>query len=246
MPLKVVLALVILVGVIDFFAPKALSSFFEKIASPFWNLEKTVMYEGKAISIQNIIKENEELKKDSETNEARLIEVSSIERENKALKEILGRKDLAKYVLTEILKKPPFSAYDVFIIDIGSDLGVKEKDKVYALGNIPIGEIAEVGKNISKVRLYSTNGEKLEVFIGDQNIQASAMGRGGGSFEASLPRDSKISVGDSVHIPSLGNSFIAKVEDIISEPSNPFSTILFKQPVNIYNLRWLVVETDGK
>ncbi|MDP3962278.1 MAG: rod shape-determining protein MreC, partial [bacterium] len=132
--------------------------------------------------------------------------------------------------------------YDVFILDIGDDKGLKKGDRVYARGDILIGEIAEVNGRTSKAKLYSSSGEKFGVLIGDKNIQATATGKGGGTFEIVLPHDTKIAVGDSVAVPDLTDSFFGNVEDVISEPTNPFSTVLFRQPINIYELKWLMVE----
>ncbi len=231
--LKIVIGLLVVLSVLYIFFPRVLPAFFTAIVRPFWNIEQDIRYGASSV---------EELRKiyrEEASNHARN---SAIYQENEDLKKLLGRSTVNDPLLATILKKPPFSAYDTFILDVGENHGVAKGDRVYALGNIPIGEIGEVIGNTSKVLLYSSSGEKFDILIGTSSIQATAVGKGGGYFETSLPRESKITVGDTVLVPTFSNSFVGKVEGIASEPSEPFSKILFRQPVNIYELRWVLVE----
>jgi cell shape-determining protein MreC len=212
------------------------------LARPFWNVEQSVRYGDSFVSIPDLLKENEDLRKMLANNEGKYLQAEFLEKENAELKKLLGRGEKGNSILAQILKKPPLSAYDIFILDQGSDNGIRVGNKVYALGSIPIGEIVEVTGRTSKVRLFSSAGEKYTVFIGENNIEATAYGRGGGTFEASVPRDTKITRGNAVTIPELNKNFLGRVEDIISEPSHPFAIVLFNQPLNIYELRWVEVE----
>jgi cell shape-determining protein MreC len=232
--LKIIFFIAIILVALHFFAPQVLSSTFTMVVSPLWKLTPTDQ-------------EIEDMRIKLATNENRFAQVDQIFRENEELKSLLGRStasttDSAKKVLSQILKKPPLSGYDVFILDVGIDKNIQTGNKVYALGDIPIGEIAEINGNTSKVKLYSTPGEKFDVLIGKDNIQTTATGKGGGNFEVTLPHDTKIQPGDQVLIPSLTDAFVGTVGEIISEPSHPFSTLLFRQPFNIYELRWVLVE----
>ncbi len=240
---KILFFLAILLAIFYFFFPSFFSSVFTSLVRPFWNIERTVKYGDGFVPIADIIKENEELKKKISTNENRYVGTASLISENNELKSMMGRAESTKTVLAEILKKPPFSAYDTFILDIGQNKGIEKGALVYALGNIPIGEIAEVSGGSSKVRLYSSDGQRFDVLIGPNNIEAVAVGRGGGAFETSLPRDAKINKGDAVSIPSLNNNFVANVDDIAIS-SQPFSKIFFRQPLNIYEQRWVLVKVN--
>jgi len=245
--LRIVVIAIIVLGLFYLLAPRALPSFFTTLASPFWNFEKKVRYGSAFVNVEDLIKENEELKRKVIENSNSYLGLELLKKENENLKIFLGRKstDPKDMILSVILKKPPYSAYDIFVIDIGSDYGIAVGDRVYALGPIPIGEIAEVLGKTSKVKLYSSIGEKWDVLIGEKNIEAIALGRGGGVLEATLPRDTKIKKGETVSIPALSDSFFALVEDIVSDSTNPFSTILFKQPINIYEMRWVEVEKNS-
>lgn len=233
-PLQIVLELAIFLAVFYFFFPRALPTVFTTLVKPFWNMEQGLRY-GETSS--------EELKRilaESETNSVRN---NVLLRENGELKTLLSRSPVSRPVLATILQRPPVSAYDTLILDVGQVEKVQKGNRVYALGNIPIGEIEEVIGNTSKVKLFSSSGETFSILISSTSMQTSATGRGGGYFEASMPRDAKIKVGDHVLIPDLGNAFMGTVEGIASDPSEPFSKILFRQPVNIYEMRWVLVDT---
>ncbi len=204
------------------------------MVNPVWKAESDTQL-GRA-TMEELRKTFSELETNADKNDAVL-------QENLILKTSLGRTEFKKPLLATVLKKPPFSAYDSFILDVGSAEGVKLGQHVFTLGNIPIGEIAEVFGSNSRVRLYSSSGEKFQILIGPSAIEATAMGKGGGYFEVSLPRDTKIKVGDSVHIPALTDSFVGKVDGIASDPSEPFARIHFHQAVNIYEQRWVIIDT---
>ena len=225
MPIKIISVIVLILVILYLFIPTLLSSFFAAIARPFWNIEKNVKEGTAYIS--------------PELQNATIIE---LQKENADLKKLFNERVSSSTVVAYILKKPPFSAYDTFIIDVGTNAGVKDGSKVYVMGKVIIGEIAEATPTTSKVKLYSSFGEKYEVFIGSKDIQATAIGRGGGAFEAVLPRDVKIQEGDTVTIPHLSTTVFGIVRKIIADPARAFSTILFSQPVNIYEQKWVEID----
>ncbi len=240
-PIKIILLVSILLSIVYFLFPRFLPSVFAIVARPFWNIPRIVKNGEEFVSVSNLIKENEELKKKIEENESKYYFLDFIQEENKHLKEIMGRNQSDNSILAKIIKKPPFSAYDTIIIDIGGSHGIENGDKVYALGDIILGEIVEVGIYTSKIKLYSSYGEKFNVFVGNNNIETIAYGMGGGIFFAELPRDTEVTIGDIVSVPDMVDSFAGKVYEISEEPSKPFEKIFIKQPINIYELKWLII-----
>ena len=226
-PFKIIFIVIIILLLLHFLIPRLLSNIFTTMIKPFWTINKDAEPDLEKFSngLNNLI--SIELKE-----------------ENDSLKEILNRKDDSEYVLGYILKKPPFTAYDSFILDIGTKNGIKLNDKVYVYGNILIGEIAEVSYSTSKVKLFSSYNTKYEVIIGKNNIQAVAIGRGGGNFETTVPRDVSVSEGDSITIPEISNSVFGIVGKVIADPARAFSTIIFSQPINIYEQKWVIVSLN--
>lgn len=222
--LKIIGVLAIMLTIIYTFAPKFFPNFMTIIAIPFWGVEENIRKDHIIIStelrdamVNELLKENHELKATMHRNSSSTVPS-----------------------LAFIVKKPPFTVFDSYIINIG-DIGAKVGDKVYVSGNVLVGEIVEKNGSYAKVKLYSSYGEKFDVLIGNNNIQASALGRGGGSFEAVLPKDVKIQVGDTVLIPDLTPSVFGIVKDVAIDSGRAFSTILFTQPVNIYEQKWVQI-----
>lgn len=226
-PIKAVLVVIVILVVLYFFAPNFLSHLLTPFARVFWPHVEKPDVSMISIEAQNAI-------------------IAGLQSENTALKETLGRSGTENVLLAYILKKPPFTAYDSYILDVGAKHGVTVGDKVYALGNILIGEILETSNSASKVRLYSSYGQKHEVLIGEQNIQATATGRGGGAYEAIVPRDVKVAEGNTITIPGISNAVFGVVNAIIADPAHTFSSVLFSPPVNIYEQKWAVVYLKNK
>ena len=127
---------------------------------------------------------------------------------------------------------------------------------VFARGFIPIGRVAEIYPNFSKIILFSTAGEKTQVVVSigtsndaslvadsvDQNLFMELVGRGGGNFEMTLPRDIVLVKGNQVVLPSINPRVVAVVETIISDPRDPFTKALLVSPVNIQELKFVQVE----
>ena len=243
-----ILIIVVIIAVIRIVFPDAFTSTTQFISSPFWKAKNSSV-EGVINSSQlirskrSLVFENDNLRKQIRETEFKLLEFEFLNQENEELKELLGRKTFEKdnAVLGAVLSRPNVSLYDTFIIDIGEDSGVQVEDHVFVSGNIFIGEITEVYKNTSTVKLFSSPGQVTPVSIGLQSISVNAVGRGGGNFIVELPRGTEVEKGDIVTMPGIDVKLFAVVEEIESHPSDPFITILFKNPVNMNDIKWVQV-----
>jgi len=197
---------------------------------------------------RSLFLENENLKSQLHEQEARMANYNSLLAENTTLKDTLGRKVNESFILAAILAKPNQSAYDTLVLDIGSDHGLAVDNTVFAKGSIPIGRIAEVYRNTSKVVLFSNSDEKTKVVITknstlpeDQTLFMDIVGRGGNNFEMILPRDFSIAKGDQAVLPGITPYVVGVVETIISDPRDPFQKALLVSPVNIQALKFVEV-----
>ena len=185
---------------------------------------------------QNLITENTDLK-------IKMIDHELVVRENTELKELLGRlPENSSFILTAILAKPNQSPYDTVIIDAGMNIGVKEGEKVFVYGEIPVGVISKVYDTTSLVALYSNPGQTTEAILDGSNATVSLLGRGGGNFEMSIPIDLVSEKGTRIVFPGLSLRVLAIVEDVISSPTDPLKKVLLRSPVNIQNLRWVSIQ----
>lgn len=170
-----------------------------------------------------------------------------LEKENEDLKSLLGKKSMkVNTVVASVLSKPPHSMYDSLIIDAGQTDGVVIGDKVLVDGTVFVGEISEVYGNESKVKMYSSPQEKFFVIIGKSGIQAEAEGLGSGNFRVILPKEIGVEVGDSVSIPSITPNVFGLIEKIDSKGNDSFQTLLFKTPINLFELKWVEVVLKNK
>ncbi|MEK7609593.1 MAG: rod shape-determining protein MreC [Patescibacteria group bacterium] len=151
-------------------------------------------------------------------------------------------KELESRILSAVLKRPPFLPYDGLIIDIGRDYNLSTSSLIYAVGNVLIGRVVDILPSTAKVKLFSSPGEKYEVLIGAEHIPATAIGRGGGQYEAQISRDTSVKEGDFVINSALNDKPFGIVFMVLSDPTQAFETVLFAPPVNIYQMRWVLVE----
>ena len=226
----------------------AIRGFFNKIALSFWKTDNYAAVKFSGIfsiigSKNSLIAENQRLQEELTKANAELSIQKVVEKENDDLKSLLGRNDAKKsLVLGAVLEKPSISPFDVVIIDIGKNKGVQKGDKVLYEASIAIGQIEEVCDQSSKVKLYSSPGQKFTIFVGSKSIQAEAEGLGGGNFMVKLPRGIEISEGDSAVVPGISTAVFGFVEKIEIEPTDSFQKIIFKIPLNLTELKWVEVE----
>jgi cell shape-determining protein MreC len=187
--------------------------------------------------------ENENLKMQIAIYEGKNSNYNSILEENLKLKDTLGRKiEKVDLILASILSKPNRSPYDILVIDIGVKDGAYVGQKVFALGNVPIGKIADVYESTSKVVLFSSPGEKTDVIISGNSVVMQLVGRGGGNFEMILPRDFTIEKGVEVILPGITPQVVGVVDTILSDPRDSYQKALLLIPVNIFQLKFVELE----
>jgi cell shape-determining protein MreC len=137
------------------------SQIFHYIGNVIWKSEIVMtdsLYDSNYIfrTKKVITKENHNLIEEISNIRLTMTDYQILKNEVVELKEILGRSPSKNnLILGNILTKPNHSLYDTIIIDIGEDMGIKESDRVYADGNIPIGSVNKVYNNTSLVSLYT-------------------------------------------------------------------------------------------
>lgn len=239
----------ILIVLVLFFYSKVIvfsQEVFKALAYPIWVAEttldeKTLNPFGFLVSKKKLLLENEQLIQDINEAEMMLADRNLLLKENIELKEIMGRREDDNLILASVLSKPNNSLYDSFVIDAGKDFNLSIGDKVFAFGNILIGEISEVDGTTSKVKLYSSPGEQISVLVGLFNVEGTAVGRGAGNFEIILPRDTDIGLGEPVSIAGMRSSVLGSIEYVTENPIDSFKGFLFKSPVNLFELKWVQI-----
>ncbi|MBI2046223.1 MAG: hypothetical protein HYT28_02290 [Parcubacteria group bacterium] len=185
---------------------------------------------------KTLIRENDALKKAlGEVNGTLLTHTLLIE-ENKALKESFGRKDATPRILANILAKPNRSPYDTLILDAGTEEHINLGDIVSVFETAAIGEITEVYPHASKAALFSSPEKKTAVTLESAHITAEIIGRGGGAFLFTVPRDIAVSRGEMLILPGTRHLVAGSVTSVEILPDAPFQTVTAVLPVNIFEI----------
>lgn len=217
--------------------------------SPVWQGWNN-MDEGRD-TLRSLLTSKKELLLENSILEDELVQLRNLEyinallgEENQQLKERLGRENLDEgRVLATVLARPGKSPFDTLVIDLGREEGVQKGARIFGTENVPLGEVAEVFGHTAKVILYSSPGVITSVSIGEDVVQAEAVGLGNSNFEIILPREVDILEGDLITIPSINTLLFGVVRDVELSPADAFQRILFKTPLNVQQLKFVEVQT---
>lgn len=220
------------------------------IAKPIWGIENFVVTSfnnaGYVFATKSALyKDNQKLTEENFNIKLSMVDYEILKEDNLELKKILNRLPESKeFILANILTKPNHSLYDTLIIDVGEKDSVKEGDFIYANGEIPIGRISKTYGGTSLSTLFSNPEQKTEGYINSLNASVELVGRGGGNFEMIIPLELIVENGTIVYLPGNSSNVLALVDEVISNPSDPFKKVILKSPVNIQNLKWVEVKKN--
>lgn len=245
---SIVVGLGIFILFLNFFFPHSLSPIVTKIARPF-QITENATYE-KLGGVLGFFKTHWTLEQENRNLRADLAYMNSIETEmnyyksqKEELEKILGKiSDPKQYVLARILAKPGFSPYDTLVIDSGSKDGVIAGAYVYADGTVLLGHVSSVNNRSAVVKLYSSPEERTNVFVGISGIESVAIGKGGGTFELKLPKNTDVKEGDIVTMASTTGNILGEIMHITNSASDAYEKALFKSPIDVSKITSVLVE----
>ena len=183
-----------------------------------------------------LMKENEILNETISIMETKVLDRNLLEEKVTRLEEALGRVRGDDRVVANVLVGAGQSPYDTLVIDAGEEEGINIGNMVVYSGSGTIGEVVETTQNSAKIKLYSYPGEEHRVTVGSHYIPVLAIGRGMGNFEAKVPQDSAVFVGDYV-VTVSGNLILGTVSLIEAKPAEPIKKIFFRVPFNITEIQ---------
>jgi 50S ribosomal protein L4 len=129
----------------------------------------------------SLIKENEDLKTkvvELSSDNARLMRKIS---DYEAISSLIKKKDSKEGgVIGKVISLPDKSPFDTVLVSLISDGDVSVGDIAYGQNGVLIGKVERVSKDNATVRMFSSPGERHNVFIGGSKIFGEAVGRGGG------------------------------------------------------------------
>ena len=242
----ILVGLFLIVALIQWRSPYFFPGLATAVAAPYWQTVFSIET-GALKSPASLLAENESLSRELAGLQIAMSSssVAVLASENADLRALLGRASTTPTMtLAAVLIRPPFAPYDEIVIDLGTDDGVSSTTLVYASGGVPVGRVSEALAATSKVALFTSPGQSYSVVIGASDFSASAVGHGGGQYQAKVPHGSAVSVGDAVIATALSSRPFGTVISVITDPSNPFDTVIIVPPVDPYSLRWVLLNLN--
>lgn len=220
------------------------------IASPVWKISSPVFSTFSSLTAvfqekNDLIAENQALREENARAQAMILDRNLLAEKVTKLEDALGRSNADNRVAADVLVGQGHAPYDTLIIDAGTENGIKVGDMVVYAGAGVIGEIAEAEVSTSKVKLFSSPGEKQFALIGQSHFPAEILGKGMGNFEAKVPQAGSVSIGDII-ISAKGALVFGTVSAIEEKPAEPFKKILFRVPFNITEIQSVEVITSKR
>ncbi len=221
-------------------------NFFYSLARPLWFSENVITAPFRGVfnffSFKNsLIKQKQELEDEVAVLKLKEIDYDVLVKENQELKEQIGRQGDKNLVFARVLSRPPKSPYDTFVIDIGSNHGVVQSDRVYLSDNVVIGIVKTITPNTSLVELFSSGENKQEAILSRTGASYVLVGKGGANFQIEVPKDSDVLWGDIFLYPGINSSVIGSVYYIDENSQSSFKTIYIRIPGNVFQAKSVFV-----
>ncbi len=112
-------------------------------------------------------------------------------------------------------------------------------DRVYAKGDIVIGEVSAVYPQTSLVTLFSSPEKELQVRVATTTL--TARGRGLGNYVIEVPREYGIATGTEVMLPSLLPSLLGLVDTVEAHPADPVQYVYVRAPLSLNDIYFVTV-----
>lgn len=189
---------------------------------------------------QSLVYENAVLRAENNRMQAQVLDRNLLQERVMKLEEVLGRSRNDNRVVADVVVGIGRSLYDTVILDVGSDHGVQNGDTVVYAGSAMVGQIVEVSATSAKMKFFSSPGEEYSALLGPHSIPATVHGKGNGNFDAKIPENSDLVVGDKVIVPK-GNLLLGTISEIEKTQGVPFATVYFRSPFNVTEIRTVEV-----
>ena len=144
-------------------------------------------------------------------------------------------------IVAGVLARPPEAPYDTLVLALPNGTSVKSGDVVLAQGGVPVGSIASSARGIAHVRLYSSSAVESAGWLGALRTPVTLVGRGAGSYFASIPGTEQASVGDMVYLPGPGALPVGTIARVDKDPSSPTVTLQIRPLVNPFTLTEVLI-----
>lgn len=172
-------------------------------------------------------------------------DLTLVRAENQRLRETLSTFNKAllpdKSILATVIAAPPRSVYDTLLIDISQTPNVRQGMLVLSLDGAALGTVAEVLGSTAKVLLFSSSGVQLSGSLGASTTAVDLVGRGGGTFRATLPSHVRVEPGERITSAHVGGRIVALVETVTMDSTQLSETLDARLPVSLTTVHTVVL-----
>jgi cell shape-determining protein MreC len=190
---------------------------------------------------QNLYNQNRALSEKISDLEQKLSGYDFLVQENLELKNTFFQKTEG-YIFARVVLRPNVAVYDTFLLDVGTDMGIKKGAKVFSGETAVVGTVEEVYPHSSKARLFSTAGQVTNVLMGPDNIPLELRGMGGGAFIVDVPSGVDIQEGDTALLAEKPDSIVAYAMVKEKTDTGSFQKFHLESVVGIFNLKYVKIE----
>ena len=209
-------------------------------------------------TIDNLKEENEQLKKEIQQLNQRMVDFETYKNENLYLKEYLEIKEehseeSFEFVPSTVIGVDPENPFNSFTIDKGELDGISQKDTVITADGL-VGIVSEVGLTYSKV----TTILDISIDVGAKDARTGDIGIVAGSPKLSpnkqtkmshIPKVSGVGKGDIIITTGVGGIYpegliIGKVSDVQIEEHGKSLYAVIEPAANMDNIREVLVITN--
>lgn len=230
--------------------PVFISNVVYTIAYPVWTIRDAFLSNVTVTSDffstkETVLKENRTLREELSMLRRKTFLTEVYKNENKRLQKLLDRTHKQEGLISaSVIHGESFSPYDTFIIDIGAEAGVRNDMLILSPEGIAIGAITNTLQKTALVTQFSAPTMTVHAVISaTSSFQTMLTGYGGGTLRVSIPRDVEIVLEDNVTLPSFETYLIGNIASIEVEPEDAYKTLYIRSPVNMYELRYVLVDT---
>ncbi|MDO8183401.1 MAG: hypothetical protein Q7T49_00225 [bacterium] len=207
--------------------------------------EKSALSWGEYLQQQKtLVINNQKLRTDNDYLKLKLLTAEQTVTDYRHLRATLGAREIqGKNLVARVLVTPSRATFDTLLIDLGHDNSsqIMAPGLLVGSGGVLLGQLVTVDNLISKVKMFSSAGEKTAAVIGPDKLPVELLGRGGGNFTTLLPRGVTVAIGDLATVPIYDGRLLAVVGSVDNNPEEPLQTIYLRSPINLFTLTWLEI-----
>ncbi len=187
---------------------------------------------------QDLIETNKALQQELDQVRVDGVAFAALKDRNQDLTRLLGRAEDLQKIAAGVIKKPPFSPYDIYTTDAGSDDGVSLGDLTLFSDFIALGQVVRVNNTGAKTLLFSA--PQNNTFMNLNETLFEIVGQGGGTMRVDVPRDFEVSEGDALTLPGYEVYVTGIISEVSFNPQDSFKKVFAKVPVNIESVDVIV------